>query len=125
MVMSILGPAVDHLSYYYGVTPPLTVEDQFFLTLIKLRTHPTNRELSIFFGLNEKQVSNVFITWINCSYLQWSETWPSRELVQYYSPEDFGRKFPQTRVIADGTEIPIKKPKEPVLQQSTFSTYKN
>ena len=30
-----------------------------------------------------------------------------------------------SRVIVDGMECPIKKPKEPVGQQATFSTYKN
>jgi hypothetical protein len=34
-------------------------------------------------------------------------------------------KFPHTRIIIDGTEFPVAKPKQPVLQQATFSTYKN
>ena len=83
MVLDTLDPAAHALVYYYGVDPPISVEDQFFLTLIKLRTHPTNKELGIFFCLNEKQVSNVFITWINFMCCQWEEIewWPSRELV--------------------------------------------
>ena len=40
-------------------------------------------------------------------------------------PYDFHEKYPQTRVIIDGLEIPITKPKMPVAQQATFSTYKN
>ena len=59
MVLDTLVPAAHALIYNYGVDPPISVEDQFFLTLIKLRTHPTNKELGIFFGLNEKQVSNL------------------------------------------------------------------
>jgi len=126
-VLSTLGPAVHSLVYYYNTIPPLTVEDQFLLTLIKLRTHPTNKELSFLFGVNEKLVSNVFITWINFMYCQWTEIdwWPSRELVRYYTPSHFSQKFPKTRVILDGTEFPIKRPKQPVVQQATFSTYKN
>jgi hypothetical protein len=59
--------------------------------------------------------------------LQWGEIewWPSRDTVSFYQPTDFKLKFPSTRVVVDGTECPIKKPKEPVLQQATFSTYKN
>ncbi|XP_062597070.1 multiple epidermal growth factor-like domains protein 10 [Saccostrea cucullata] len=34
-------------------------------------------------------------------------------------------KFPSTRVLLDGTEIPVKKPKPPIALQATFSTYKN
>lgn len=59
--------------------------------------------------------------------LQWREInlWPDRETVNFYAPLDFKRKFPTTRVIMDGTEIPLKKPKAPGAQQTTFSTYKN
>jgi len=40
-------------------------------------------------------------------------------------PDDFHTKFPSTRVIIDGMECPIKKPKHPLAQQATFSSYKN
>jgi hypothetical protein len=51
--------------------------------------------------------------------------WPDQELVNFSAPSDFYSKFPSTRVIIDGTEIHVKKPKPPIAQQSTFSTYKN
>ena len=59
--------------------------------------------------------------------LQWRELpiWVTRDLARYYAPSDFKKKFPETRVIVDGTECPVKKPKLPTAQQSTFSTYKN
>ncbi|KAK4309446.1 hypothetical protein Pmani_018943 [Petrolisthes manimaculis] len=47
------------------------------------------------------------------------------DLVQYFSPTDFRKKFSTTRVIIDGTEIPLQKPKKPIAQQATYSTYKN
>ena len=37
----------------------------------------------------------------------------------------FKKKFPNTRVIIDGTEIPIVKPGNVHDQSATFSTYKN
>ncbi|CAC5390070.1 unnamed protein product [Mytilus coruscus] len=40
-------------------------------------------------------------------------------------PRDFKTKFPSTRIIIDGTECPVMKPKSPIAQQSTFSTDKN
>jgi len=40
-------------------------------------------------------------------------------------PKDFKEKYPSTRVIVDGTECVITKPKKPRAQQVTFSTYKN
>jgi len=40
-------------------------------------------------------------------------------------PADFKRKFSQTRVILDATEIPIQKPTSLRDQSSTWSNYKN
>lgn len=126
-VLDTLGPAAYDLIYYRGVVPSLDIEDQFFLTLIKLRQHKVNFELSRMFNILEASVANIFITWINFMAVQWAEIdwWPSRDLVQYFSPSDFKSKFPTTRLIVDGTECPMKKPKAPVAQQATFSTYKN
>ena len=117
----------EGLDYYYGTIPKLSSEDQFFLTLMKLRLARTNFELSILFEINEKDVSNIFITWINFLYFTFNDInwWPTRDLVRFFSPAAFSCKYPTTRVIIDGTEIPILKPKQPVLQQATYSTYKN
>ncbi len=127
-VLSTLGPATQHLNYYHGVSPPLDVEDQFFLTLIKLRQHKTSFELGKLFSMKSiSAVTNVFVTWVNFMYSQWSEVewWPGREEVSFYAPTDFRSKYPSTRVIIDGTECPIMKPQQPVAQQASFSTYKN
>jgi len=51
--------------------------------------------------------------------------WPDKKLVKFYAPHDFADKIPNTRVIVDGTECPIKQPQLPLAQQATFSTYKN
>ena len=48
-----------------------------------------------------------------------------RVLVKYFSPADFAEKFPKTWLIVAGTECSIQKPSQPILQQATFSTYKN
>lgn len=49
--------------------------------------------------------------------------WPDRDFVIFFAPRDFYTKFPTTSVIIDGTEIAVKKPKPPIAQQLTFSTY--
>ena len=125
-VLATLGPA-DDLQYHQGSRPPMSADDQFLMTLIKLRLHKANFELSRMFHISESMVMNVFVTWINFMYVTWSELpwWTSRDLVKFYSPSDFRSKFPKTRVIVDGTECPISKPRQPLLQQATFSTYKN
>lgn len=126
-VLQTLGQAAYHLNYYYCRVEQISVEDQFFMTLVKLRRKKTNFELSRLFGTSEYMVTNIFVTWINFMYRQWNELqiWPERDLVRYYAPTDFKAKFPTTRAITDGTEIPIQKPKDPVAQQQSFSHYKN
>lgn len=126
-VLSTLGPAASCLEYYHGTIPPLAIEEQFFLTLIKLRRNWEHFELSRRFGIPEKCVSNIFNTWVNFMAAQWSEIdwWPSRDVVRYFAPTDFQVKFPKTRIIIDGTECPIMKPRLPIIQQSSFSSYKN
>ena len=126
-VLSTLGMAQNNLRYMYGHVANISVKDQFFLVLMKLRRYTSNFELSRMFRISEVTVYNVFCTWIRFMALQWGELdlWPARDIVRYFSPSDFRRKFPTTRAIIDGTEIPIKRPGLPKAQQSTFSTYKN
>ncbi|XP_062610837.1 uncharacterized protein LOC134272644 [Saccostrea cucullata] len=126
-VLRTLGPAAHCLNYIYHKVSNISVPDQFFLVLCKLRRHTTNFELSKLFGVSEKTVSNIFFTWILFMSKQWQEIdiWPTKYLVKYYCPSDFKTKFPNTRVIIDGTECPIKRPKLPKPQQATYSTYKN
>ena len=128
-VLATLGHAAYNLSYYYyaHTCENLSVPNQFFLVLIKLRVHMPNFQLSRMFAISENSVSNIFITWINFMALQWREIgiMPSREMTSFHMPDDYVKKFPRTRVIIDGMECPIMKPKNPRAQQATFSSYKN
>lgn len=126
-VLHSLGPAAYQLNYWNGVSPRISVVDQFLMTLVKLRLYRPNFELSRMFGMSEPDVYGIIVTWIRFMSLQWREInlWPERELVTFFSPRDFRAKFPKTRVILDGLEIPVKKPSNPAAQQITFSKYKN
>lgn len=128
MVYSSLGHGVNQLKYYYDCrTPSLSCENQFLLTLMKLRRHYPNEELAHMFDIDIRQVSNVFITWINFIYCQWRQInwWPTRDVCHYFTPTGFRNEFPKTRVIVDGTECAIHRPGKPMAQQASFSTYKN
>ena len=126
-VLNTLGPAAYRLNYIYHNVGNISVENQFFLVLMKLRRATTNFELSRIFSISESTVSNIFLTWINFMNVQWKELdlWPPQELVRYFAPSGFKQTFPSTRVIIDGTEVPVKRPKNPKSQQATFSVYKN
>ncbi|XP_052227343.1 uncharacterized protein LOC127842053 [Dreissena polymorpha] len=126
-VLNSLGPAAYYLRYIYFQVSGISIQNQLFMTLMKLRRYSTDFELSTFFSVSQSSVSNIVYTWIIFMSKQWREVniWPSGELVRYFMPTDFKIKFPKTRIIIDGTECPIKKPKAPRAQQSTYSTYKN
>jgi len=51
--------------------------------------------------------------------------WPTREVINQHMPSEFQKLFPSTRVILDGTEIPIQKLSNVANQSSTWSSYKN
>ena len=124
-VFSTLGPAAYCLNYVYHKVTNISVPDQFFLVLIKLRR--TNFEFSRLFNVSEKTVSNVFFTWILFMCKQWKEVdlWPTKSLVSFvHQILNLYIKFPNTRVIVDGTECPIKKPKLPKSQQVHFQLIK-
>lgn len=105
----------------------LSLKDQLFLTLIKLRLNKEDYAISLDFNITRKTVSNIFTTWINFLYLEFKETnfWLSREIIDTYFPQHFKHLFPTTRVVLDATEVAITKPSNTSNQRSSFSTYKN
>ncbi|RLU16116.1 hypothetical protein DMN91_011875 [Ooceraea biroi] len=127
LVLRSLGPAAYELTYRYGNVVNVAVEDQFIMTLIKLRTAMPDFGLALMFDVSKKTVQNIVVTWLNFMYCEWSEMdiWPSKDLIMYYIPSGFKQMYPSTRVIVDGTEFPISAPKNPKFKQATFSTYKN
>lgn len=127
MVFSTLEDAVPYIKYRHSRVLCVTPKNQFFLTLMKLRRNTPDFELSRFFGVSTGTVSNIFVTWVNFIHQLWSQldTWPSRELVDFYMPKGFKKHEPTTRALFDATEIPIAKPSNIKDQQCTFSYYKN
>lgn len=127
-VFSTLGDIVNNLKYFYG-SPPKTIDpiQQFFMTLMILRQHKTFEEISMMYLISLKQITNIFITWVRFMALQWRkiDIWIDKPTVKVFMPMSFKDKYPNTRIVIDATECPIKKPRLPKAQQITFSTYKN
>ena len=80
-VLHSLGPAAYHLRYLYNQVQNVSVENQFFLTLMKLRQNRTNYELGRMFGISKTTVDNIWITWVNFLARQFRDInfWPDRE----------------------------------------------
>jgi len=115
------------ISYRDCKVDVLSLENQLFLTIWKLRRNTPDFELGDHFGVSRTTVSNIFISMVSFMAKQWGKinTWLSRSLTDYYMPDSFKKAYPTTRAIIDGTECFIAKPSNPRYQQATFSTYKN
>ena len=96
-VLATLGNAVYELNYLYYRSEQLSVENQLFLTLIKIRQHKTNFELSRLFNISETAVVNIWVTWVNFMAKQWREVnmFPDRDIVRFFSPLGLKPNFRQ------------------------------
>jgi len=122
--LSVLGPAAYSLSYQCS---ELSIPDQLFMTLMKLRQAKDDSELAILFHLSTRTVARILKVWVNFMFFQLKELnlWPTNTTVQQHMPLSFGQMFPHTRVILDATEFAVEKPSHVAVQSSTFSSYKN
>ena len=71
-VLYSLGPKAYSLKYIRNhFTGSLSIKNQLFLTLWKLRGNCTDRQLSRHFSTSEVSVGNIFKTWIIFMAKQW------------------------------------------------------
>ena len=128
-----LGPSVHSLRYWgnksdsKGKRKKLDPINQLFLTLIKLRQNPKERDLAVCFGIFVSTVSKYFITWV-CylySHLKEIDWMPDVEQVRSTLPVAFQKDYSDTYIIIDATEIFVETPTDLQLQSSTWSNYKH
>ncbi|XP_015110151.1 uncharacterized protein LOC107036605 [Diachasma alloeum] len=107
VVLASLGPGVFTLKYKYWHVQNVSVEDQLFITLWKLRRNTSDFELGFHFQVSKTAVSNILHTWIPFIADQWRklDSWPSRELVDHFMPECFKKRDPQEPVDEIQNEI--------------------
>ena len=119
--------ASDYGDTKAGVSCSLPLEEQLFMTLVRLRLGLLERDLAFRFNISQATVSRITCTWINLMYHSFKsiETFPSWALVRKYMPGAFKKDYPNTRIIIDATEFFIDRPSSLVSQSSTFSSYKN
>ena len=101
--------------------------DEFFMVLVRMRLGLFELDLAHRFRVHVSTVNRICISWINFMYLNFGylNIWPDREAVNKVMPQSFRDKYPNTRVIIDGTEIKCQTPSSLVLHSETFSTYKS
>lgn len=106
----------------------LSVDNQLFLVLTRIRLGLLERDLAHRFDLSEATVSDVFSKWIShmAHVFRQLPIWASKALVQDNLPnvfKDLG--YDKTRCIIDCTEMFIEQPSNLVLQSITWSSYKH
>lgn len=105
----------------------LTVMEEFFMVMCRLRRGFAELHLAHIFGVSQATVSRLFTTYINYMFLKFGQVniCPSRSLVDQTMPAIFKEKYPKTRVIIDCTEIRCEMPSSLLLNSELFSSYKN
>ena len=87
----------------------LSLFDQFYLVLQKLRVGTFNQVLADNFKISLPTVSRIFISWINFLYFMLGSfcIWPTREKIRQHAPACFRVHYPRCRGIIDATEIKV------------------
>lgn len=85
----------------------LSLDNEFLLTMMKLRLGLYNQDLAFRFGVSLKSTVDIFDTWTNLMHkkLQPIVLWPARTLVDEHMPLSFKENFPTTRVIVEFVEL--------------------
>ena len=127
-LLQFFGPSATILCYcgkearFLGRQRSLTSLNEFFLTLCRLCLGMKEQDLAYRFGISQSTVSRIVTTWVNFMFYKFREVliWPSRQVVDYFMPDNFRSMYPQTRCIVDATEFYIEMPANPTAQQLTF-----
>ena len=90
-----------------GPKPKLSLPDQFFMVLVRLRLGRAVEDLADCFFISPSTVSRTFTTWINLMYFKFGELllWMSRLKVDKNMPPSLRHWYPTTRVIIAATEL--------------------
>ncbi|CAN7976969.1 unnamed protein product [Ixodes persulcatus] len=105
----------------------LTLENELFLVLVRLRLGLFEHDLAHRFCIAQSTVSRICSSWINFMYLKLSTLplWAPRKAIDATMPGVFIEKYPTTRVILDASEVKCEVPSSLSLQSSSYSAYKS
>jgi len=105
----------------------LSIADQLFSVLIRLRRGLEALDVSIRFQISEATYSRLFTTWILflSKELKLLFPFPTRDQVLQWMPAPFKHHFPNTRIIIDCYEIECQRPSGLMNASITYSQYKS
>ncbi|PFX23601.1 THAP domain-containing protein 11 [Stylophora pistillata] len=109
-----------------NVQRALTLEQEFLLTMMRIKLGLFVFDLALRFKVSEATVSSVFTTWVKLmsKELKWMISWPDRYLIQRNMPDMFRRYYRKCRVIIDCTELFSETPSSLENAAMCWSNYK-
>ena len=105
----------------------LSLEQEFFLTVIRLRFGLLVKDLAFRFKISTPQVTRVFHTWVKLMALEFKGVfmWAELDAIQRNLPDIFKKFYAKCRVIIDCTEIFLETPSSLELAAICWSNYKH
>lgn len=108
-----------------GPSSKLSLEEEFFMVVVRLRVGLTINDLSLRFGLSVGSVSKIFTTWINILYFALKELCQMPSWDQDNGKAEQFSNFPSLKVIIDCTEVFTQKPSSLQANKEVYSQYKS
>ena len=105
----------------------LSLEQEFFLTMVRLHLGLLLKDLAFRFQISSAQVTRIFYTWIKLMALEFKGliVWAERDSIQRNLPDTFKKFYPKCRVIIDCTEIFLETPSSLEFAAICWSNYKH
>ena len=105
----------------------LDLEQEFLLTMMKLKLGLINEDLAFRFMVSSTTISSVFIIWIKLMSKELSVLiiWPSKQQVNNTLPACFKKLYPKVRCIIDCFECFTETPSGLNLAAALWSEYKH
>ena len=104
-----------------------SVDDQFLLALMKLRTGFPNKELAYRFEILPGRVSQIFHEWIDVMARELKQLiiWPDRQMIWKTLPDCFKVLYARATCLIDCSEIFIERATSLSARSETYSNYKS
>ncbi|KAM6983416.1 uncharacterized protein LKV04_011355 [Tautogolabrus adspersus] len=104
----------------------LSLIDQFFLFLCRVREGASEESLAERFHVSQSTVSRVVTTWANYLFFMLGSlpVWLHRSAVNEMMPQCFKDTYPRTRVILDCVEVHIERASSKKVNPENYSNYK-
>lgn len=114
-------------SHVTSVSKKLSLDDNLFIVLIKLKLGLTNKDIAYRFGVSFTIISRTYRQWLPqlARFLSNLIIWPEKPALRKNLPKCFQKKYTKCVCIIDCTEIFIARPLSLNTRAQAWSNYKN